>query len=151
MQVNDMCSQEKFESADASIEPPSTTGQGMDAMALEEAIALCRSFYPHRSVGVGEALVLGFVLQNFQAFKCYLHTHPKNLHMSAERWISSAIMSCNESSVHSETADMLGVLGDSDLIDRWKGWKNELAAEKKAAGNKLAATIKKSKLKINGG
>ncbi|MGG4052243.1 MULTISPECIES: hypothetical protein [Delftia] len=149
MQANDMSSPETFGTADASIEAPFAAVPDADAKALEEAMAVCRSFYPHGSEGVGEALVLGFLLQNFQEFKSYLQTRPKSLQMSAERWISRAIMSCKDSSVHSETADMLGVLGDSELIDRWKGWKNELAAEKKVAGNELAAAMKNSRLKTD--
>lgn len=149
MQANDMSSPETFETADAITEAPISAGPDAEAQALERAMAVCRSFYPSRSEGLGEAMVLGFLLQNFQEFKSYLQTHPKNLQMSAERWIASAAMSCNDSLAHSETADMLGVLGDSGLIDQWKDWKKELEAEKKVAGNELAAAMKNSRLKID--
>lgn len=112
---------------------------GIDKDVLEKAKQEVHAFYATPSDGVGDAMVLRFLLQNIQEFKSYLEDHPKNLKIAAERWIGRAVFSCKKSRIHAETAQMLGIFNDPELLEEWDAWKAELTAEKDAAKNIILA------------
>ncbi|WP_404298989.1 hypothetical protein [Alicycliphilus denitrificans] len=113
-----------------------------DKDELEKARQEVNAFYATPSDGVGEAMVLRFLLQNIQGFKLYLEDHPKKLKIAAERWIGRAVFSCEKSRIHAETSQMLGVFSDPELLAGWNTWKTELTAEKDAANSILMAARK---------